>query len=472
MTQTPRIPLPRGPRGHTLVDAQSSALTPVESAIQRFFRTLEKRGVPVLALRGARRAPHYRESTNLDVVCLPRHRGRVDEALVRSLERYGVIVVTRQSSRYQTQYQVYAPCGPGRHHHLCIDLTIAQACRGVPYLFPADLFRGRDTQRSPHRPSPVMGAMLEFLGPFLYDGRVDSDAVARLAVTYEKNPAQLRALFGRIAGTRAADGLCRALREPGFGAIEREAHRFRRGLLRKSFVDRPIPTVRGLLSKFWTERVVTWFRPRGMTVVLLGAEGTGKTTLARELLAELAPSFRSRWNLIVPFEKRRRVRRRKGASRPGRVATWLRATRMWAGASFHYALRVQPLRRRNTLVVFDRWIDDWFADPERYGLRADSAYVRFLAKNTPRPDVVLVTTGSTRVLRRRRPLLSKREMLRQLDTYASYAEHEPRAYVVHGDQALDDTVDAAVLAVLARSTSPTQPVRREPAVVSLQTRAA
>lgn len=420
----------------------------------------------MLALRGARKAPHYRESTDLDIACLPRHLARVEEALLRSFERFGVVVVTRQSSRYLIQFQVYAPCGPGRHHHLCIDLTIAQACRGVPFMFSADIFRGRDTRRVPHRPAAVQGSLLEFLGPYLFDGFVDPEPATRLVVTYEKHPAQLRSLLGLIAGTRAADRLCSSMREPGLGAMQREAQRFRGAVLRKAFVDRPLPTIGGLLSKLWSERVTPWVRPRGMTVALLGAEGTGKSRLADELLAELTPSFRSRWNRIVTFG---RQRDRRPASR---VGSWLRATWLWAQVSLHYGMRIQPLRRRNTLVILDRWIDDWFVDPERYGLRSDSWYVRFLARNTPRPDVVLVTTASSRVLQRRRPNIARRELLRQLAAYEAYAAREPRAYLIRGDQSLDDTVDAGVLAVLARSSSPGRQIRREPAIVHLQMRAA
>jgi thymidylate kinase len=464
-----RTSLPRGPRGHTLVDATSTGLTPVESALGRFFRALERRDVPVLALRGARRAPHFREVTDLDIACMPRHVSRVEKMLLRSFERFGVIVVTRKASRHLVQFQVYAPCGPGRHHHLCIDISTAQTHAGVPYLFPADLFRGRDTSKDPHRPSQVTSALIDFMAPYLGEGEVDPEAATRLVVAYEKHPAQLRAMLGRIAGTEAADRFCAALRAPGLGAVAQEVRSFRRALVRKAILDRPIPSLRGWVSKVWGERLRTVFRPWGMTIAVMGAEGSGKSTLAHALLEELSPSFRSRWNRVLTFREIEGRAYSEEDDAPGRLTTWTRATRMWLGIMADYYLRTLPLRRSNTVVLFDRWIDDWLVEPERYGLRPGSRYVTWLVDSAPRPDVVLVTSASVRAIARRRPDLSTRDAMEQVDAYEDFAVAEPHTFVIPSSGSLDDTVDAAVLAVLARSRSI---VRRIPFVRPTPARAA
>jgi len=205
-----------------------------------------------------------------------------------------------------------------------------------------------------------------------------------------------------------------------------------------------------------------------MVVALLGADGTGKTSVGDELHAELKSSFRSAWNRTIKLrpgllpQLGRLVGKKPTAeefarphrSKPsGTVGTWLRASYYWLDYTLGYAIKVLPLRRRNTLILFDRWIDDWLVDPARYRLRANSRYVAWLVSRAPRPDVTLVTTAPQRVVRSRKREVEARETLRQLTAYESYADARSDVFLTDTSISLDRSVDAAALATLARSQS-------------------
>ncbi|MEM8713051.1 MAG: hypothetical protein AAGG01_19050, partial [Planctomycetota bacterium] len=392
------------------------------------------------------------------------------DSVVRLLERQlkgaGVHVISVHRTPAMDQYQLYAPCGPGRHHHLCVDLHVAETCYGMPFQWAESLVRGRKTDRRPHRPAPVPGAVLNFLTPYLPGGVVHPEYLARASVVLEQYPAQMRAHIGELVGTRMADRFCKALRSPSTSDLHQCHRAFRRALIVRAFGRHPLPVVRGLLHLVWSSRIAARFRTRGLTIAMLGADGTGKTSVGDELHAELRSSFRSAWNRTIKLrpglfpQLGRLLGRRPTAeefSRPhrarpsGSLMTWVRATYYWLDYTIGYAIKVVPLRRRNTLILFDRWIDDWLVDPARYRFREGSRYVAWLVDHAPRPDVILVTTASQRLVRSRKQEVDARETLRQLTAYEAYANTRENAFIVDTSISLDRSVDAAVLAVMTRS---------------------
>lgn len=444
----------------------TDALTPVESALDDWFAALERRALPILALRGARRAPLFREGGDLDLACLPRHRRDVERALRKRLRAYGVTVVSERREWSMTQWQLYAPCGPGLHHHLCVDLHTRETCFGVPFLTAERLFEGRSQERRPQRPAAVPGALLNFLTPYLSGPEVRSEYATRLAVVAEKNPAQFRAVVGDLVGTRRADRFLAALRSTSLADLAHAARPFRRALLARAFIEHPVRSAIGFATCFWSARIAPLARPRGRTVALLGTDGSGKTTLAESLHEELAGSFRSTNNRTIKLrpgllpqlgrllgrqptdEEYARPHRAKPS---GTVGTWFRAAYYWLDYTVGYAVRVLPLRRRNTLLVFDRWADDWLIDPARYRMRANSQVVRMFAKLTPRPDVVLVTTAPLRTVRERKREVGPRECLRQLAAYEAYALAGPNRFLVSTAGSARDALDSALLALFRQS---------------------
>ena len=135
----------------------------------------------------------------------------------------------------------------------------------------------------------------------------------------------------------------------------------------------------------------------------------------------------------------------------GIVGTWLRASYYWLDYTIGYAVMVLPLRRRNTLILFDRWIDDWIVDPARYRFAPDSRFVAWLVRHAPRPDVILVTTTTKRIVRSRKKEVDARETLRQLNAYEDYALATDGVFLVDTSTSIDRSIDAAVLSALLHS---------------------
>lgn len=428
--------------------------SPLETALTELFEAADDASAPVLAMQGARFAPYYRDTGDLVIACTAKDQGVIERLLRAALAESGGRVVSEHRSAAGTEFQLHSRVlepDPQGHHHLRVHLRRAMTCFGVPVLRTEALLQNRvDSGRFPARPAAAHGALLNFLGPYLRRGAVEPESVARLEMVAEKQPASLRSLAGQLAGTRAAERLIDALRRSNRPALARHWRSFRRAVLVRAVARRPFASLGGVLSHAWSSRVRPLFKPRGMVIALIGANGTGKSSLAEALQHELRGSFSPRSSRIVSSRTTPRPVHETGGL-PGRVETWLRATSLWFRHLTGVLLRARSQARRNALVVFDHWSDDWIADPLRFGLRPGSRFVALLARLTPRADAVIVTTASLREVRKRNLDLAPREALRQLQAYEAHASDSEAVHLISTEQPLHRVVEDALDALFLGS---------------------
>jgi thymidylate kinase len=178
-------------------------------------------------------------------------------------------------------------------------------------------------------------------------------------------------------------------------------------------------------------------RRRGPNLALLGPNGVGKSTAARELERSLPFEVRTvymgMWKLAA---NRRRV------SQAVEIA--IRPARIW----FRYLL-AQYHQLRGRVVVFDRYVYDALLPPKPPLLVAKRAYFLFLAHALPRPGVAvfLDVTGEVAFERKQEASADELESERQL-----YGELTRRSFPVERIDAGAgaDTVRADITSVIWR----------------------
>ena len=289
----------RGSAGQGQRDT-SHRLNPVEAALVDAFTRLAADAVRVSGLRGTEAAPHYRGGGDIDLGCAPRDETAVVRAIEEKCLEHGVTIVSKHSASSMVQLQLYARSAKSEHHHLCVDIHTRETCFGVPFMDHADVASTPATHDAPDRIDPTQGALLDFLTPYLSGLSVHPEYLSRLKSAFERSPESLEALVTALVGTRCGERFTAALRaDAPAEALAHVARGFRRALLRRATLRRPRRALFGALHCAWAARIRPLFCPRGTLVVLLGTDGTGKTTLAERMLTELRPSYRSAQNRIV-----------------------------------------------------------------------------------------------------------------------------------------------------------------------------
>ena len=421
----------------------SNSVTPVESAVQRFLGTLRGADIPIVAMAGSRFAPVLRDPRGLQLMCLPRHLDRVHRFLEHALQAEGVSIVWSQREAAAIRFQLYAFCGNDRHHHLRVEVTTRREFKGIPYLEAGEVFRNRDTSRSPHRPAAVIGTLAHFLPAYLRSGHVERESTTRLVTTGETHPAQLRAVLGRMVGTRAAESFTAALRDSELSSLVKEAPRFRRALIQRSLVRHPFRTLRALGHLLLGgER-----EDPGFLVAVIGPEGADTDALAAEMRTELHAPFRT--SSVASLTSPVPPAHEEGQPGVGALASLWRAFRNYRLFQRAYRESVEPALRNGGAVVVNGWVDEWALEPERFGLRPGATPARWFSGRVRRPDVTLVCSPSSAELMRRRPGLSRREALTLTAAYEAYAAQQPTAFAVPCEGGEEPAVGLAMAATLA-----------------------
>lgn len=202
---------------------------------------------------------------------------------------------------------------------------------------------------------------------------------------------------------------------------------------------------------------------RGVFAVLVGLDGSGKTTVARQICC-LGPE-QGRFDRIRYFHWQPRVFGggsfplpefrdvpRKQPPRSGSLQQVLSALRLGKNVALSrlaYGLRLRRLLRRNTLILVDRYYYNYYLDPVSVRYSGPQEWVDRARRWFPRPDVVIVLKGQPEVLLARKQELSREEMGRQITRLDRIDFNVPHRIDVDVNQA-PEVIAEEILGKLAR----------------------
>lgn len=186
-----------------------------------------------------------------------------------------------------------------------------------------------------------------------------------------------------------------------------------------------------------------WMRPSGLQVVLLGPDGSGKTTMGAAVIQTLGPLFEGtrilQWRpqVIKPRLPQDPTVVEPPHSRPayGAVRSLLQILAVvldyWVG----YLARIKPLLARRNLIVYDRDFNDVLVDPLRYRYGGPEWILRFLRKAIPEPETFfLVLDADTETILARKQEVPIEELRRQRIGYQQLAAQLPNSLLIRTDR--------------------------------------
>lgn len=192
-------------------------------------------------------------------------------------------------------------------------------------------------------------------------------------------------------------------------------------------------------------------RPPGLLLAVSGPDGAGKSSLIaaleKAIPRRLAPGFRvfhTRPFLLPRFGVAPPAPPPGDAppSKPGWARGWFR----WAVACADYwlggLLWVRPALAAGDIVIFDRYVLDYQAAPERRGVAVPARALALMARVAPSPGALVVLTAPAEELVRRKGEATLEEAARQNRVYVRLAAAAPGGLVVDSG-ALDPAAVAA-----------------------------
>lgn len=214
-------------------------------------------------------------------------------------------------------------------------------------------------------------------------------------------------------------------------------------------------------------------RGGGCVVMIVGPDGTGKTTLSNALeqrISEHAPVrvLANRKGAeplgILPARAPRgsTLAPHRHAAHPPLLSL---AKVLYSFVNFYliWLVKIRPFVRRGGWVVIERGWWDMLVDPLRYRLRLARPLGRTLAYLMPRPSLVLVLEAPVEVITARKAQLSVPELGRQMRAWREILPPKQRRVYLDTSAPIQDVVQRISHAVadLVDAPGDRQPMRRE-----------
>ncbi len=199
------------------------------------------------------------------------------------------------------------------------------------------------------------------------------------------------------------------------------------------------------------------FTPAGLVISFLGPDGSGKSTIIDELLDNQLPFLRHDYFHLKPIIKKPSSTENKVVDDPHKFPVYSKFKSIikilyYIGLyNTGWLLNVLPLKRKSSLVIFDRYYDDMLVDYRRYRYGGSIALARIVRSIIPRPDIYFILVADPKVIYKRKQEVTFEELQRQLKEYKNLADNE-RYFLINVDRQPKE-ISAEVLSIIMEKLS-------------------
>ena len=399
---------------------------------------LDRQGIAYCIPHGYAAYPD-RIGSDVDCIVDPRVSARrIQTLLQRKGPGFGALVV-----RCRGRHIVLAGRNSdGSRCYLTLDIDVDSGFGGVTFFTGEEMLADRRRFGAFCIPAPAkeFGA---YIARCVARERLDADRTGRLEALFRQDPPGCRNQLHGLWAQGAADLILDALASSDWAAVAAHLPVLRRQLHTRSAKRFPIRSMLAKLQRV-TARAARLLRPDGLSVVVLGPDGAGKSSTTEAIGgADLVPAFdRSVCQGFVP-PLHRLIGRNHGPSKephalpsrslPHSMLRWA----YWLGYSYADQLRVHLAIARGTLVLYDRHLVDVLVDQKRYRYSGPMWPMRLLWTLVPKPDLVVVLDAPAEVIQARKQEVPFAETARQRDAYLTLVRSLGYGYAIDASRPFD-----------------------------------
>ncbi len=447
----PRLKSTDAPTG--LPASPKRAPVALADLLVRLFQAWTQAEIPFLILRNYQDLPAS-TSNDVDVLLSPEQMRQAEQVLLSAARSAGYHLHNRIEFASLGLFLYH----PESAHQIQIDLFSKVAWRGFTVLSADTMLKARIARGSFSIPEPVHEAASSLLDRLLQHGRVGDKYKPTILAAFAANPEKAKAVLVAPFGRGLAEAVVGRALEQNWAAVEQLTKALRRALIRRSFSHRPCRTTLSLLSDA-VRLLRRWFAPGGMTIVVLGADGSGKSTVGTQAMEHLRATFppgkglQVHWKPVVFFRHRRQPTGRPtvdphGQQARNRIASLAYLAGHWLEFFLGSHLQFRPVLFRGGLVLIDRYYYDFFVDQRRYRLQVPHWVVRAMFALLRQPDLVFLLDAPAAVLQSRKQEVPPAETARQVEAYRQLVARLPQGRVLDATQPAEHVAAHLTLQVL------------------------
>jgi thymidylate kinase len=301
--------------------------------------------------------------------------------------------------------------------------------------------------------SPGVEASISLLIDLLYKGRVKEKYKDKIMECCKKDKIGFLAALNSLYGKNVAHAILTAATAGNWIWLERKKAYMTFVLVLRSMLKRPLAQL-----SYWFVyagySAIQYMHPRtGLFVVLIGPDGSGKTTTANMMISSKIKRFFSRslyyhghFANLPALKQLLFWRNKKGNQTPAVSLNYMLNPLRAALYPIYYGIdcflghgRVWHARARYGLILFDRYFYDYLLQWQ-YSL-CPKWIVRFFIKIIPEPDAIIYLKCAPEVIYERKPELSIAEIQHQQAVCDDLAKKLNNVFIVETANTRQETLD-------------------------------
>jgi len=432
--------------------------------LREIFTGIHQKGLVYAVLRNYGGLP---EQPGRDVDILTNDFDKFQQVIEQVAEKAGYFV--RIFRRYDCLEKFHLISEvPGGFDVLEIDVGWDIRWKGLP-LIPSDLLDHQRLWRGEFytlRPGPE--AAISLFKDLIYHGIVKEKYQAVITDMIRTDRDGFLKALALTFGLPLVSEVAEFCSQGDWGRIEALLPQLRRQAVIRTLRRQPLAQL-GRWATFLWWNLLKFFRPSGKFVVLVGPDGSGKSTVSAGLQKCLSPLFQGNRCFHAHFKYLPRLRdlarllgfraspespmnhpaSEKFSKDPDFVAR-LHSLILLLYYTLDYLLGY-PLvfrsRGKGELIIFDRYFYDYLIQP---GTTLPDWFLTLLMRMIPNPDMVVYLKNSPEVILSRKPELSRQELERQGAVCARLISRLPQGQVVETTGSPEETTAKVAQILVAK----------------------
>jgi thymidylate kinase len=408
------------------------------------FETLDRAAIPYCVLHGYE---SYPQRVRSDVDCMI-SANVLPDRLAALFHENRTTRIGADMVYCRGYYFVFAGNNADRSPcFLVLDLSVDYEIGGLKF------YSGREVIESRHRHDQfwVSAADLEFGGYLIRKigkRELSDEQGRRLSALYAQDPSGCQQQIARFWGAKNSALIASAASSGDWGRVRHFLPELRAEMRMRARCRHPWYAIGS-----WARRVGRRVRSAcwpdgGLTVVFLGPDGAGKSSVIKAVPQALAGAFNRTTCYgfapgILGWLRPPDGPNTQPHAAPPRspMSSVMRALCYW----FVYYLVCYRTTLRlhlahSTLVLHDRHLVDALVDPKRYRYSGPMWLLRLIWWFVPRPDLIILLDAPPEVLQARKQEVSFEESARQREAYRSLVGRMANGHIVDAAQPLQRVV--------------------------------
>lgn len=409
--------------------------------------------------------------TDVDIAIDKKTFKKLDSILIDIAEKHSVKIIQKIWHGYFKCAYILSPLNIDKRFRLQLDFFRDFSTRWFPKLIPNEvLLHGRKPFKNFFIPSPEVEALFLFMRRVIKND-LSLRHLEKLRFLINNNRKGVEQKFVDAFGKELADKVIHLIETGDLSFFQNNLKEYRQSLKKRSRKNTTVAyRIRYSFSQI--RRAINRFlHPVGFTVVFLGPDGSGKSTIANLVLERVSGSFHGGWvqywrphllpamgrlKVWNPSEETTTNPQPHNHPKQNPFKSLIRFFYYLTDYVIGYPMKIYWQKVRKNIIIFDRYYYDYLVDLQRYQFNIPTWLPRLFLPLITNPDIVIYLDAEPEELIRRKAELPLPELQRQVKEFRRILPMLMSANKVATNRPIEDIVRDIAFLILSKKAKQTE----------------